>query len=133
MTEYRTLAPRFEDAGYSLAFLSSDQPQRSQALRQRLRLDFMLLCDPSRATITAWGLLNALEAGGVAKPATFVIGSDRHVLTRSLDGYASRATAANVLAAVTSPQGIAAPKRSIAIPGREQWSVALRNLLRLGG
>ncbi|TAM60328.1 redoxin domain-containing protein [bacterium] len=133
MTEYRELAARFDEIGFGLAFLSSDQPQRSQALRRRLGLTSTLLCDVDRTTIKGWGLLNPLEGGGVAKPATFVIGRDRRILARSLDGYASRATAANVLKAVGNPGGVVAPKRAIAVPGREQWSVALRNLLRLGG
>ena len=49
-------------------------------MRADLGIEFPVLSDLSRETITKWGLLNTSEKGGIAFPATFLL--DRGLLVR---------------------------------------------------
>ena len=60
--------------------MSVDLPERSAAMRRDLEIEFPVLSDLRRETITRWGLLNTREKGGIAFPATFLI--DRALLVR---------------------------------------------------
>lgn len=90
MAEYRERHQELSALGASVVALSVDPPQRSHALARQLRLPFLLLSDPSRQAVTAYGLLNESKKGGIAYPATFVLTPDLTVLFRSLDRTASR-------------------------------------------
>jgi alkyl hydroperoxide reductase subunit AhpC len=62
---------------------------RAEAMRAQLKLPFPILCEPQREVITAWGLLNSAERGGIGYPAVFIIDGSRTVRYRSLDRTAA--------------------------------------------
>jgi alkyl hydroperoxide reductase subunit AhpC len=69
-------------------------------MRRDLGIQFPVVSDISRETITRWGLLNIREKGGIAFPATFLI--DRGLLVRfsSVEDTARRIPASEMLAFV---------------------------------
>lgn len=98
--------------------LSVDPPERSTWVRDHLQLPFLLLCDPNREVVEAWGLLNTREHGGIAFPAVFVIDRDRTVRYRSLDRTASRVNAEAVVAFLRSGvPAVGVPARTVIWPG----------------
>ena len=103
-------------------------------MRVELRLPFPVLCDPERAVVTAWGLLNAREKGGIAYPAVFVLDRNLVVRYRSLDGTAARVNAEAVLSFLRSGMAESAdpPKRRTFWPGLRAFVTALRSTLRYG-
>jgi peroxiredoxin len=80
LADYGASYRLFKEAGIEIVAVSVDPPERSAALRRDLGIEFLVLSDISRETITGWGLLNTREKGGIAFPATFVI--DRDLLVR---------------------------------------------------
>ncbi|MGH9483397.1 MAG: redoxin domain-containing protein, partial [Terriglobales bacterium] len=114
----------FEILGYHLAALAVDPPQRAAALRGRLHLQFPLLCDPERSVVTAWKLYNPRERGGIAVPATVVIGSDGRIQHMEREAMASRLRAVDLLAWLREPQ--AAPRRRGIWPSWRDWCRALQ-------
>ncbi len=90
MADYSAVADQFRSAGAEVAALSVDNEERSEALRQQLALKFPLLCDPGRAVVKAYDLLNAGEKGGIAYPAVFVIDRERKVRFSAVEEMATR-------------------------------------------
>lgn len=130
MAEFEAQAAGFRKAGYALVALAVDDPGRSEPVRQRLRLSFPILCDPSRATITAWDLLNDKERGGIAVPAVIVLDRDRRVQYCWLGTTATRVTAESVLATVNGQA--AEPDHRVRI-GLGTMAMAIGNTIRRGG
>lgn len=116
----------FTAAGARVAALSVDDPTRAGAMRGELELPFTVLCDPTRSVVTAWGLLNTRERGGIAYPAVFVLDRARAVRYRSLDRTASRVDAGAVLAFLQGKS--AAPRRRAFWPGLRAFVGALRSV-----
>lgn len=118
-----------------IAALSVDPEERSRSLARQLDLPFPLLCDPARAVVEAWGLLNRREKGGIAYPATFVLGRDRKILFRSLDGTMARVQLDRLFAflhrgaAATAP---AEPARSVIFPRVRDLLRVAANVFRYG-
>lgn len=130
MAEFQARLVEFRSAGWTLAALSVDDPGRSQPVHERLRLEFPILCDQSRATLAAWDLLNPDERGGIAVPAVIAIDRQRRVAHRWLETTATRVTADGVLAALTG--GAADPERRVRV-GLGDLTMALINAARRGG
>lgn len=132
MADYRDRD--FAAVGARIAALSVDEPVRAEAMRAQLGLPFTVLCDPERAVVTAWGLLNTREKGGIAYPAVFVLDRDRMVRYRSLDRTAARVSAEAVLAFLRSGMHESAeqPRRRTLWPGLGGFMAALRSALRYG-
>ena len=130
MADYRDQLAEFTAAGARIAALSVDDPARAGAMRSELALPFPVLCDTDRAVITAWGLLNTREHGGIAYPAVFVLDRDRVVRHRSLDRTASRVDAGGVLAFLQGEP--APPKRRALWPGLQAFVAAFRSAFRRG-
>jgi peroxiredoxin len=124
----------FAGLGARIAALSVDEPVRAEAMRVQLGLPFTVLCDPERAVVTAWGLLNTREHGGIAYPAVFVIDRDRVVRYRSLDRTAARVSAEAVLAFLRGGMHEPAepPRRRTIWPGIGGFVAAFRSALRHG-
>jgi peroxiredoxin len=134
LAEYRDRYDEIRPSGANVAALSVDEPARSEAVRQELRLPFAILCDTARKVVTEWGLLNPREKGGIARPAVFVIDRDMRVLFASLDNDATRVPTDTVVGFLLSgkPAGPLQARRSLVIPRLTDWSRAIRNTLRFG-
>ena len=135
MAEYRDRDADFTRRGARVVALSVDLSERSEPLRNALRLPFPLLCDPQRRVVERWGLLNQKEHGGIAYPAVFVIDRDRTVRYRSLDRTAARVHADDVLAFLVSGDTRPAeghPRRARVLPNPRDWFLAITNALGRG-
>jgi peroxiredoxin len=125
LAEYRDLQPRFAAAGARVAFLSVDPPWRSARVHRDLALTFPLLCDVDKHIVTAWGLLNEREAGGIAKPAAFIVRPNRTIGFASVDEVTRRIGADDVLAALA-----AAPKAAAEQPQRRAVRARLNDFVQ---
>ena len=113
-----------------VAALSADAPPAAQKLRLELGLPFPLLCDPERAVITAWGLLNTKEHGGIAYPAVFVLDADLRIRYRSLDDTLTRIHPGSLLGFLRAGDGAAeakAPRRVAVLARPMDWWRGIRN------
>ena len=97
MTEYSENAAAINATGASIAALSVDSPERSDAVRKNLRLPFPILCDTKRVVVRQWDIYNAADMGGIAVPTVFVLGTDRRIQYRSVDSTRERVSAARVV------------------------------------
>ena len=130
MAEYARDHDAIRAAGADLVALSVDAPERSEALRAELGLRFPILSDASRAVVRAWDLYNPKEMGGIAFPAVFVIGPDRHVRWRSVDRTAQRVSTAGVVAFL---RGAATPVDRVRVrAGLRDFARAFANAIRRG-
>lgn len=132
MAEYRDRYPEIRAAGADVAALSVDDARRSEALRSELGLPFPILCDPSRQVVRQWDLYNAKEQGGIAVPAVFVIGPDRSVRFRSIDGTRERIVTDAVLAFLRGQGPGAGLPRAKVRAGVGEFFRAIRNAIRRG-
>ncbi|AKF05142.1 peroxiredoxin family protein [Sandaracinus amylolyticus] len=130
--QYRERWGELDALGFGLVAISVDEPQRSSALAAQLELPFRLLCDARREVVSAYGILNAGEKGGIAYPATFVLDRDRTVRFRSLDRTASRADLDVVLAFLRGEAVPDAPARAGLLPSLGDWTRTFGNALRFG-
>jgi len=78
--------------------LSTDSPQQSARVVEKLNLSATLLCDEEKKVIDLFDLRNPLEHDGIARPATFIINSEGKIRYRSLDGTAKRVDLTDELA-----------------------------------
>jgi len=102
-------------------------------MRQTLQLPFSILCDPERSVITAWGLLNPREHGGIAIPSMFVIGNGRRIELASVDRTVSRVMPEDILRfLVEKPKTPQAPARQPILPSWRNFAGSLLNGLRHG-
>lgn len=132
---YRDQASSFRAVGFDIAALAVDEPTRSQAIHQELRLPFPILCDTRREVIEAWGVINREEKGGIAQPAVFILDRDRRVLFGSVDGEFLRVGATVLLKSLgsrSSPAGSLAPRRQFVIARLSDWWRAVRGAVRFG-
>lgn len=132
MAEYRD--QDFGAVGAQVAALSVDEPERAEAMRAQLGLPFPVLCDTRREILTAWGLLNSGEKGGIAYPAVFVLDRDRTVRYRSLDRTAARVSTEAVVTFLRGGmQGSTEqPKHRAIWPGFRSFVSAAKNAFRFG-
>ncbi len=132
--EYRWLAPEFAKLDVRLAALSVDQPEDAARTASRLYLPFPVLCDPSRAIITAWGLRNDDDMQ-TAFPATFLFDASRRLEFCSVDDSYATAKGRDVLEhcrrLVRGEQATGTLRRVLRIPGVRDWLYAWRDELRL--
>ena len=138
MAEHVRRYDELTSLGYGLAAISVDPPERSRALEGQLGLPFPLLCDPSRAAVEAFDLLNEKEHGGIAYPATFVLDRDRTVRFRSLDRTASRVDLDALFAFLHGSRGSvpvlapATPPCKRVVPTLRDWARITKNAIRYG-
>lgn len=100
-------------------------------MREDLKLPFAVLSDPTRKTITEWGVLNAHEKGGIAIPSTFLVDPGLRVRFSSAEEVARRVPAAEILALVRGTSAGAAPKIRGVNPGM-MFVRAIGNAFRHG-
>lgn len=116
---FNLIATEFEQSGYRLAALATGAAPRAQKLRRDLDLSFPMLCDTKRETVQAWGLYNARDFGGIAVPATVVIGADGRVQMIAREGVTKRLRPEDVLAFAAA--GGEAPVEHGFWPGLRDW------------
>jgi peroxiredoxin len=129
LADYGHLVNDFTGEGVQIAALSVDDPERSRDLRARLALPYPLLTDPGRDVVRAWGLYNPKEAGGIARPATYLLGPGRTVLFRNIDEVAARAQPSEMLAYLR--EGKEPPARRLS-PRLGDFAGSLVGMLRFG-
>ena len=132
MADYREHDAAIHAAGARLVAISVDAPEKSQAVRDELRLPFTILCDTQRTVVREWGVYNAREKGGIAKPAVFIIDPGRIVRCVSVDEVASRVPASEIVRALGAGNQISAPPRRAVIPRPGNFFSATRNSIRFG-
>ncbi len=132
MAEYRDADESLRAAGANLVAVSVDAPEKSEAVRREWQLAFPILSDRQRRVVQEWGIYNASEKGGIAKPAVFILSPDLTVRFVSVDQVASRVPAAEILRLLREgAQGPTANRKSI-VPGPATFFRALRSAFRLG-
>ena len=132
MADYRDQQPAIRAAGAKLAAISVDSPEKSQAVRDEFGLTFPILCDTDRRAAREWGVYNAREKGGIAKPAVFILDPGCVVRYVSVDEIASRVPASQVVQLLSAHDGVAAPQRRRLNPGPGNFFRAVRNSLHFG-
>ena len=110
MAEYRDHYAELRAAGAEVAALSVDEPARSRAVADDLKLPFTLLCDPRREVVTAFGVFNRAEKGGIAIPSVFVIDRAMVVRFRVLETVGTRVNPGDLVEIVRSVKGGAEPQ-----------------------
>lgn len=130
MADYRNHYEAIRAAGADLAVLSVDTPAQSDALRRALGLPFPMLSDVDRRVVKEWGVYNARERGGIAKPAVFVIGSDRRVRYTEVDGVTTRAPASEIVRLLQDSPTPSAVRRRVYLPRLPDWVRAFGNSFR---
>ena len=132
MADYRDQEPAIRAAGAILAAISADGPDKSQAVHDELRLNFPILCDTHRRVAREWGVYNAREKGGIAKPAVFILAPGRVVRYASVDEVASRVPAAEIVRILSAHDPAPLPQRRRLNPGPGNFFRAARNSLHFG-
>ena len=112
--------------------ISVDAPEKSQAVRDQLRLPFAILCDTQRMVVRQWSVYNAREKGGIAKPAIFILDPGRIVRCVSVDEVASRVPAAEILRWLGEKDRNSTVHRRALIPRPANFFSAARNSLHFG-
>jgi peroxiredoxin len=129
LADYRDNYDRIRAAGAELVAISVDSPEQSESLRKQLALPFLILCDTERRLIREWDIYNPRERGGIAKPAIFIVGTDRRIRYVSIDSVSVRVPALEIVRMLQTSQ-ISSVKRKRYIPRPADWIRALGNALR---
>ena len=130
MADYRKHYQAIRSAGAGVVALSVDAPAESEALRVHLALPFPILCDTERRVVWEWGIFNAGEKGGIAKPAVFVIDSSQVVRYAGVDKVVRRVPAAVIVELLRSADHAKAVRRRLYVPLFSDWISAIRNFVR---
>jgi peroxiredoxin len=132
LADYREHYDEIRAAGASVAAISVDPPEKSEAVRQELRLPFPILCDTERRVVQRWDIYNAKEKGGIARPAVFIIDRDRSVRYHSIDTTSVRVPASGILRILQITKGAPLARRKLSLPHPADFIRAIRNAMRLG-
>lgn len=132
MADYRGQEPVIRAAGAKLAAISVDSPEKSQAVRDELGLNFPILCDTHRRVVREWDVYNARERGGIAKPSVFILDPGRTVRYVSVDAVASRVPASEIALLLTAHDGGPEPHRRLLVPRPGNFFRAVQNSLHFG-
>ena len=134
MAEYRDIWNTIRAAGADVAGVAVDPPERAEAVRRQLGLNFPILCDTAREVVRSWNVFEPEQFGGIAKPAVFVVDRDRRVRFASVDREAVRVPATTIADFVAQGMqaGSTEPLRRFGLPGIGDFLRATRNVLRFG-
>lgn len=130
MADYRDHYPEIRAAGATVVAVSVDAPKISEVLRVQLALPFPILCDTERRVVRDWDIYNAREKSGIAKPAVFVIESNRVVRYVSVDSVATRVQAAEIVYFLQNAAPAVAIRRKVYVPRLHEWIEAIRTIIR---
>ena len=70
---------KFKRAGADLVAISVDEQSYAWSMGQTTNAKFQILSDADKKTIISYGILNAEEHGGIAKPSTFIVDRDGRI------------------------------------------------------
>jgi peroxiredoxin len=130
LADYRDAYDDLTVNGIDVVALSVDDEERAEAMRRRLHLPYLVLCDPSRRVLREWGLLNKHKAGGIAIPATVLLDRDRAILYFSRDTVTMRTMPRHLLTiAANTPIG---RTRTVVLPRLREWRQILSTVRRFG-
>jgi peroxiredoxin len=132
LTDYRDFYPSLRAAGANLVAVSVDAAEKSEFVRRDLDLPFPILSDSERQVVREWDIYNPHEKGGIAKPAVFIVATDRTVRFASVDQVASRVPASEILRQLSQQFPNSTAARKTRIPGPGVFLRAIRNALRMG-
>ena len=132
MADYRESYPQIRSAGASVVAISVDAPDVSEALRVDLALPFPIFCDTGRRVIQDWGVYNAEEKAGIAKPAVFIIDPSRAVRYAAVDSVVRRVPATEIVSILQSVPEDQSIRRRFHFPLLSEWKKAIRNLSAQG-
>jgi peroxiredoxin len=132
LADYREHETAIRSAGATLAAISVDSPEKSQAVRDELKLDFPILSDTHRRVVREWGVYNAREKGGIAKPAVFILDPGRVVRYVSVDEVASRVPATEIARILSGHDAAPAPHRRAVVPRPGNFFRAVSNSIHFG-
>lgn len=130
MAEYRDRYAEIRAAGASVAVVSVDRAERSEALRAQLTLPFPILCDSDRRVVREWGIYNSRERGGIAKPAVFILDRGRVVRFAEVDGVAKRLPPGEIVSLLKDAAPAQTARRKVYLPMLSDWIRAIRNAKR---
>ena len=130
MTDYREHYLEIRSAGASVAAVSVDSPDESEALRVRLSLPFPILCDTERRVVQDWGIYNSAEKGGIAKPAVFIIDSSHVVRYAAVDTVVRRVPAAEIVSVLEHAAEEQPVRRRVRVPRFSDWKSAIRRIIQ---
>jgi peroxiredoxin Q/BCP len=100
--------PELEAAGATIVAVTVDGPDKISQVKEKLGLDFQVLSDPDARLIRAMGVFH--EEFAIARPATFLISDDGHIVWRSLtENYRIRPRVSDLLAALSSAEWAESP------------------------
>jgi peroxiredoxin len=132
LADYREHEAAIRSAGANLVAISVDSLEKSQAVREELHLGFPILSDTHRRVVREWGVYNAREKGGIAKPAVFILDPGRVVRFASVDEVASRIPASEIVRLLSASDGVPAPHRRALIPRPGNFFRAVHNSIHFG-
>jgi peroxiredoxin len=130
LADYRDRYSEIRATGASVAAVSVDAGENSEALRRELNLPFPILCDTGRRVVQGWDIYNPRERGGIAKPAAFVIDPDRTVRYATIDSVAQRVPAPEMLLLLQSMRESRQVRRKTYVPRLADWFRGMRNMIR---
>jgi peroxiredoxin len=130
LADYRDHYGEIQSLGATVAGVSADSPQISEALRAQLSLRFPLLCDREHQVIAQWDILNTGERGGIARPAVFVIDPSRIVRFAAVDDVVRRVPATAIVSFLRQPSATPPVRRRVHVPLPSHWVKAIRNDIR---
>jgi peroxiredoxin len=128
LADYRDHYQGIRAAGADVVAISVDRPERSERLRRDLNLPFAILSDADRRLVKAWDIFNPREFGGIAKPAAFIIDTNRNVLFSSVDGVRKRMGASEIAAMLRARTFASPAARRGYTPRAGDVRLSLRNL-----
>jgi peroxiredoxin len=128
--DYREHYQEIRATGASVVAISVDKPEKSEALRLGLHLPFPILCDTERRVVKDWDIYNPREKGGIAKPAVFIVDSNRMVRYSAVDTVATRVPASEIVRVLQTTAEAPQVRRRVHIPLLDQWFLAIRNSIR---
>jgi peroxiredoxin len=129
--EYRQEYSAIRAARAELTAISVDGAEKSQAVRDKLSLPFPILCDTQRMVVRQWGVYNAREKGGIAKPAVFILDPGRIVRYVSVDEVASRVPASEIVQLLGGGNRISPTRRAL-IPRPANFFSAVQSSIHFG-
>ena len=132
MADYGEHYGEIRAAGASVRAISVDSLEKSEAVRQELHLPFPILSDRERRVVQEWGIYNAKEKGGIARPAVFIINRDRIVRYCSIDMTSARVPVSEIIRILQTKEEARPAGRKLRLPRLGDFIRAIRNAMRFG-